>query len=78
MEDEKECSVMGWRATSIYVAAFKREIVRLQQLTVALDSKHSVTNCRCGHGESSHYSVAICRMCAEGSKKELTLTEESL
>ena len=78
VEDEKDRAVMGWRATSIYVAAFKRELVRLQQLTAALDSKHSATNCRCGHGEDSHYSVAICRMCAEGSRKELTLTEESL
>lgn len=78
IEDEKERAVMGWRATSVYVAAFKREIVRLQHLTAALDSNHAMTNCRCGHGEENHYHVAICRMCAEGHQKELTLTGDSI
>jgi hypothetical protein len=74
VEDENERAVLGWRATSIYVAAFKREIVRLRQLTTVLEQDHAARNCRCGHGDDSHYVVAICRKCSEGSSREVTLT----
>jgi len=72
--DENERAVLGWRATSIYVAAFKREIVRLRQVTDALDQKHTPSNCRCGHSDELHYTVTICRKCSEGTSREVVLT----
>jgi len=74
IEDENERAVLGWRGTSIYVGAFKREIVRLRRLTDGLDQNHSERNCRCGHGDESHYVVALCRRCAEGTEREVILT----
>ncbi len=74
--DENERAVLGWRATSIYVNAFKREIVRLRALTEPLEEKHSESNCRCGHGDESHDLLAICRQCADGGDREVVLTSE--
>jgi hypothetical protein len=74
VEDENERAVLGWRATSIYVAAFKREIIRLRQLTSALDEKHTPTNCRCGHADENHQSITICSRCMEGQSREVILT----
>ena len=74
VEDENERAVLGWRATSIYVAAFKREIVRLRRLTDALEQDHSARNCRCGHGDETHYVVAICRKCSAGPGRDVVLT----
>lgn len=76
VEDENERALLGWRATSIYVAAFKREIVRLRQITDALDEGHSSTNCRCGHGNESHHTVTVCTRCAGGAGREVILTGE--
>lgn len=72
--DEKERAVLGWRATSIYVEAFKREIVRLRRLAEPLDGKHTASNCRCGHAEEAHESVTVCGICREGAGKEVVLT----
>lgn len=74
VEDENERAVLGWRATSIYVGAFKREIIRLRQLTAALEQKHTPTNCRCGHGDESHETITLCRKCAVGPQREVVLT----
>jgi hypothetical protein len=75
--DEKERAVLGWRATSIYVDAFKREIIRLRRLAAPLEGKHTAINCRCGHGEAAHETVAICAICREGAAKEVVLTDEA-
>ncbi|MBI2214110.1 MAG: hypothetical protein HYU52_10725 [Acidobacteria bacterium] len=75
--DEKERAVLGWRATSIYVEAFKREIIRLRRVAAPLDGRHSAANCRCGHGEAAHASVTVCSRCRDGSGKEVVLTGES-
>ena len=72
--DENERAVLGWRATSIYVAAFKREIIRLRLRTAMLDQSHNSTNCRCGHNDDRHETVTICKACAEGSSREVVLT----
>lgn len=72
--DEKERAVLGWRATSIYVEAFKREIVRLRRLSAPLEGKHTAGNCRCGHGEASHESVVVCTVCRDGAGREVVLT----
>jgi hypothetical protein len=72
--DEKERAVLGWRATSIYVEAFKREIIRLRRLAAPLEGTHSARNCRCGHGESVHESVTVCAVCRDGAGKEVVLT----
>lgn len=74
VEDENERAVLGWRATSIYVAAFKREIIRLRRLTESLDQAHSSSNCRCGHSDDSHTAIAICKACTEGTSREVILT----
>lgn len=74
--DEKERAVLGWRATSIYVEAFKREIVRLRRLAAPLEGKHSMHNCRCGHGEPAHETVTICGPCRDGGGREVILTGE--
>jgi len=74
VEDENERAVLGWRATSIYTAAFKREIVRLRQLAAMLEQKHTPTNCRCGHGAESHDSLTICGKCATDPSREVVLT----
>ncbi len=74
--DEKERAVLGWRATSLYVEAFKREIVRLRRLAAPLEGRHSMHNCRCGHGEAAHEMVAICGPCRDGEGREVTLTDE--
>lgn len=73
--DEKERAVLGWRATSIYVEAFKREIVRLRRLAAPLEGRHSVANCRCGHGEAAHETVVVCSACRDGAGMEVVLTE---
>lgn len=72
--DEKERAVLGWRATSIYVEAFKREIVRLRRLASPLEGKHTASNCRCGHAETVHESVTVCSACRDGAGKEIVLT----
>ena len=74
--DENERAVLGWRATSIYVDAFKREIVRLRRVAAPLEGKHSAANCRCGHGEAAHEMVAICGPCRDAAGREVTLTED--
>lgn len=74
VHEENERAILGWRATSIFVAAFKREIVRLRRVTETLEGNHSMTNCRCGHGDERHHSVAICRRCLEGESREIVLT----
>lgn len=74
--DESERAVLGWRATSIYVEAFKREIVRLRRVAAPLEGKHTASNCRCGHGEAVHESVTICGICRDGAGKEVVLTED--
>lgn len=74
--DEKERATLGWRATSIYVEAFKREIVRLRRIAAPLEGKHTTHNCRCGHGEAAHELVTICGPCRDGAGREVTLTEE--
>ena len=76
IEDEKERAVLGWRATSIYVAAFKREIVRLRRLTASIESKHTAQNCRCGHGEANHDAIVVCRSCRDGKDREVSITGE--
>ncbi|MFA6956163.1 MAG: hypothetical protein WC538_09850 [Thermoanaerobaculia bacterium] len=75
--DESERAVLGWRATSIYVDAFKREIIRLRRVAAPLEGKHTASNCRCGHGEVAHETVAICTICRDASGKEVILTEEA-
>ncbi len=72
--DEKERAVLGWRATSIYVDAFKREIIRLRRVAAPLEGKHTAMNCRCGHGEAAHEAVTVCGICREGAGKEVVLT----
>ena len=72
--DEKEQAVLGWRATSIYVSAFRREIVRLQRLSEAFNSSHTAANCRCGHPESSHTAVVVCTLCSSSGEQEVGLT----
>jgi len=74
IEDENERAVLGWRATSIYVAAFKREILRLRGIALTLEQKHSAANCRCGHPEESHDTIVTCERCATGAGREVVLT----
>lgn len=74
VQDENERAMLGWRATSIYVAAFKREIVRLRLVAGMLDQKHTASNCRCGHGDGSHQTISICVRCSEDEKRDVVLT----
>jgi predicted nucleic acid-binding protein len=76
IEDEKERAVLGWRATSIYVAAFKREIVRLRRIALSLESKHTAQNCRCGHADSFHDALVVCRNCRDGADRVVSLSGE--
>jgi hypothetical protein len=74
--DEGERATLGWRATSIYVEAFKREIVRLRRMAAPLEGKHTVNNCRCGHPDAAHELVAVCGPCRDGVGREVALTAD--
>jgi len=65
---EQEKALFGWRATSIYLGAFQREIARLRQQNGQLVAGHASHDCACGHDEKAHRPAIVCETCRFGEE----------
>jgi len=63
---EEERGRLGWRATTIYLTAFQREIERLGRQASHLRAAHASSDCACGHDEFAHREATICESCRAG------------
>jgi len=75
---EEERGRLGWRATSIYLAAFHREIERLRRHAIHLGAAHAFHDCACGHDELGHREAVICETCQTGGPALLTTTHSDI
>lgn len=68
---EEDKARLAWRATSIYLAAFAREINRLRDRVGVLTQGHLLADCSCRHHPDDHMTAVICAVCWSGEPDPL-------